>query len=415
MIPLTDSANGTSDALVNRVQQLRLNDQLASAKKGGGGSWLPWVLCGMLAVTWAFVGVRWYRATAKTDDAAPGTPAAASAARPSAGSGGGAPVAAGEIVFKLKGNLIPVLQIAVSPIDVGGEVTAIHFKEGDSVRKGHLLAVLRDNRYENERKTADASLKAAQARLAELLPESVRQVEKDQAKSEWEEAEASRVRADQELRRVTDLFARNVGVGKSDVEKAEADLRSMKARADRLDKSLKLLIEGPRKERVDAARADVGVAESRLREAERMVANCQIHAPIDGMILTKKSDIGSLVSPASFNVSASLCEIANLAQMEVEVDVPERQITKVRPGLDCEIVPDADPDKTYRGRVDRVMPIADDSKNVIKVRVQVFLPKGKDGGKDEVPGSFLKPKMSVSVTAKNQDFKPDPKSDQEWK
>lgn len=416
MITHTESANGTgNDALVNRVQQLRLNDQLGAAKKGGGGSWLPWVLCGMLAVTWAFVGVRWYKAAGtKTDDAAPGTaPAAASGARPSGGSAG--PVAAGEIVFKLKGNLIPVLQIAVSPIDVGGEVTEIHFKEGDSVKKGQLLAVLRDNRYENERKTADASLKAAQFRLAEILPESVRQVEKDQAKAEWEEAEASRVRADQELRRVTDLFARNVGVGRSDVEKAEADLRSMKARAERLDKSLKLLIEGPRRERMDAARADVAVAEARLREAERMVANCRIHAPIDGTILTKKSDVGSLVSPASFNVSASLCEIANLAQMEVEVDVPERQITKVRPGLDCEIVPDADPDKTYRGLVDRVMPIADDSKNVIKVRVRVILSKGQNGGKDEVAGSFLKPKMSVSVTAKNQPFKPDAKTDQEWK
>ena len=418
MITPTESANGTgNDALVNRVQQLRLNDTLASAKKGGGGSWLPWVLCAMLAVTWAGVGVRWYKAAGtKSDDAAPGGGApSGTAAKPSGGGGGAATVAAGEIVFQLKGNLIPALQIAVSPIDVGGEVTGVFFKEGDTVKKGQLLATLRDNRYENERKTADASLKAAQFRLAELLPESVRKVEKDQAKAEWDEAEAARVRADQELRRVTDLFARNVGVGRSDVEKAEADLRSMKARVERLDSALKLLVEGPRKEKIEAARADVAVAEARLKEAERMVVNCQIRAPIDGMILTKKSDVGSLVSPASFNVSASLCEIANLSQMEVEVDVPERQITKVRPGLDCVIAPDADPEKTYRGFVDRVMPIADDSKNVIKVRVRVILPKGQNGAKDEVPGSFLKPKMSVSVNAYNRDFKPDSKTDQEWK
>ena len=101
--------------------------------------------------------------------------------------------------------------------------------------------------------------------------------------------------------------------------------------------------------------------------------------------------------------SASLCEIANLAQLEVEVDVPERNILKVRPGLDCVLTPDADPEKTYRGFVDRVMPIADDSKNVIKVRIRVILPKGKDGGKDEVPGAFLKPKMSVSVNAYNRE------------
>ncbi|HUR55646.1 MAG TPA: efflux RND transporter periplasmic adaptor subunit [Gemmataceae bacterium] len=416
MISTSESVNGTpagGDALVNRVQQLRLNNQLGAAKKGGGGSWLPWVLCAMLAFTWAGVGVRWYRAVPgtkgeETPGASAGTPRSASGGAPQA-------VAAGEIVFQLKGNLIPALQIAVSPIDVGGEVTGIFFKEGDSVRKGQPLATLRDNRYENERKTADASLKAAEARLAELLPESVRQIEKDQAKAEWSEAEASRVRADQEFRRVTDLKSRGVGIGQSEVEKAEADLLGAKARVDRLDKALKMLIEGPRKEKITAARADVEVARSRLAEAERMVANCKIQAPIDGMILTKKSDVGSLVSPASFNVSASLCEIANLAQLEVEVDVPERNILKVRPGQECVLTPEADPSKTYRGFVDRVMPIADDSKNVIKVRVRVILPKGQGGAKDEVPGAFLKPKMSVNVNAYNRDFVPNAKTDQEWK
>ena len=358
--------------------------------------------------------MRWYRTAGPGTKGKDAPGPSAGAPRPSGGTAP-QPVAAGEIVFQLKGNLIPALQIAVSPIDVGGEVTEIHFKEGDTVKKGQLLAKLRDNRYENERKTADASLKAAQYRLAELLPESVRQIEKDQAKAEWDEAESTRVRADLELRRVNELRSRGVGIGLSDIEKADAELKSAKARVDRLDKSMKLLIEGPRKERIDAARADVAVAESRLAEATRMVENCKIRAPIDGMILTKKSDVGSLVSPASFNVSASLCEIANLAQMEVEVDVPERNILKVRPGLDCVLRPEADPSKTYRGFVDRVMPIADDSKNVIKVRVRVILPKGQNGAKDEVPGAFLKPKMSVNVDAYNRDFVPNAKTDQEWK
>ena len=414
MMSQHESANGTTtagDSLVNRVQQLRLSDQLGAAKKGGGGSWLPWVLCAMLAISWAFVGVRWRAAGPGPSDQA-AAPAATGTPRTASGTPAIPP---GEIVFQLKGNLIPALQIAVSPIDVGGEVTGVFFKEGDSVKKGHLLATLRDNRYENERKTADASLKAAQFRLAEILPESVRQVEKDQAKAEWDEAESTRVRADQELRRVNDLRNRGVGIGQSEVEKADADLKGAKARADRLKNAMTILTEGPRKEKIEAARADVEVAQSRLAEAARMVENCKIHAPIDGMILTKKSDVGSLVSPSSFNVSASLCEIANLAQLEVEVDVPERNILKVRPGLDCVLTPDADPEKTYRGFVDRVMPIADDSKNVIKVRIRVILPKGKDGGKDEVPGAFLKPKMSVSVNAYNREFVPSAATDQEWK
>jgi hypothetical protein len=100
----------------------------------------------------------------------------------------------------------------------------------------------------------------------------------------------------------------------------------------------------------------------------------------------------------SFNVAAALCEIADLSKLEVELDVPEREIAKVRPNLECKLVADADPNRVYRGRVDRVMPIADDSKNVIKVRVQVDLPPGEE------PGSFLKPKMSVTVTGYNREY-----------
>src|SRR5947208_12009773 len=110
---LNGPATATGD-LVNRVQQLRLDTQLGAAKSGGGGSWLPWVLCGLLALTWAGVGVRWYRAAQaeRTDD----TPTAAKPAGTSAA--GSAPVAPGEILLQLKGNLIPSFQIAVSPIDV---------------------------------------------------------------------------------------------------------------------------------------------------------------------------------------------------------------------------------------------------------------------------------------------------------
>src|SRR5439155_22430144 len=163
-------------------------------------------------------------------------------------------------------------------------------------------------------------------------------------------------------------------------EKAEADVNGAAARVTRLEKAYAMLVEGPRKEKIAAARADVAAALARKDEAKRMLDNCTITAPIDGTVLTKKADVGSLVSPAAFNVSATLCEIADLSKLEVEVDVPERQITRVRANLDCLIVADADPQRAYRGRVDRVMPIADDSKNVIKIRVQVILPPGEEAG-----------------------------------
>jgi HlyD family secretion protein len=394
------SANGD---LVNRVQQLRLKEEVGSVRRSGG-SWLPWVLCGMLALTWAGVGVRGYK-NAETDKPAD-APSASGAAPRTGGGAGPAAVAPGEIVFNLKGNLIPSLQIAASPVDVQGQVIELKYKEGDRVKKGDLLAKLDDRKYQNEFNSAKANFAAAVQRKLDLMPAAVRQEEKQELEAMWTEAEATRVQAKQEYERVKEQ--RPSGSSSiQDLEKAEAALKTANARVDKTSKTLSLLLQGARKEKVLAAEADEATAKARLDEAQRMLDNCVVRAPISGTILTKKADIGSLVSPMSFNVAASLCEIADLSKLEVEVDVPERQIGKVREKLDCTIFTDANESRVYRGFVDRIMPIADDSKNVVKVRVRVILPAG------EMAGSFLKPKMSATVTAYNRDFVPQP-GDQQW-
>ena len=398
----TDTHASANGDLVNRVQQLRLNDQLGAVGKRGGGSWLPWVLCGLLAITWAGVGVRWYRsAGTKTDDAA----APAGTARPST-SDAAAPVAAGEIVFQLKGNVIPALQLTLSPIDVGGEVVEINFKEGDRVQQNKVLAKLRDTRYRNEFNNAVATFRAAEQRYKDHLPAAVRPEEKQEMVAQIKEAEAVKRNAELQLDLIRQSLAKGSG-SQQDLYKAEADTSAAGERLNRLNRSNELMLAGSRVEKRDAAKGDMEAAKARMEEAKRLLDNCEIKAPIDGVILTKSADKGTLVSPMSFNVASGVCTMADLRQLEVEVDVPERQITKVRPGLDCQLIPDADPNKVYHGRVDRVMPIADDSKNVVKIRVRVFLPKGEE------PGALLRPKMAVTVLGYEREFKLQP-NDQPW-
>ncbi len=399
------SANGD---LVSRVQQLRLDNQVG-AVKSGGGSWLPWVLCALLAITWAGVGVRWYR-NAGTAPGDSGTAPAATPAAPSASgpAGGAADAAPGEILLQLKGNVIPSLQIAVSPTDVGGRVVEVHFKEGDRVKKDFILARLDPENYKRELEEAEYALAAANNRYLAEQPDAVRQIEVDQLTAELNEGIAARHSAEKEFER--QLMLRKSGsVSQQDYDVADANLRGAKARVVRLEKTLALLKAGPRKEKLLSLENDMKAAQARRDRAQWRLDNCAIKAPIDGTVLTKKADIGSLVSPMSFNVASSLCEIADLSKLEVEMDVPERQIKRVPENvrLDCRITADADPGRVYRGFVDRVMPIADDSKNVIKVRIRVILPKG------EVPGSFLKPKMSVTVVVYNREFAPEA-NDQPW-
>jgi HlyD family secretion protein len=389
----------TNGELINRVQQLRLDAQLGQGTGKSRGSWLPWVLCGMMAVAWAGVGARWYRAPDASAEAS-AQPAGSAGAKLS-GSGAttnqnsNQPAApAGALLLQIQGKLTPFLQINLSPDDVAGVVTHIYFKEGDRVKEGQLLAKIRNNHYLNDYEGAKAALASAQCRWDEMHPDSVREIEKEQARAELAEAEANRVRAKQDLERYTTSKASTV-VSPQDIDKAVADLRAAEFRVTRLKKALDILIEGPRPEKLLGAKADVQNAKARLEECDRLLKNCEVKAPINGTILTKVADPGVVVSPMSFNVASGICSMADLSDLEAEIDVREDQITLIKTGQECQVAALADPNRTYKGRVDRVMPIADDNKNTIKVRVKVQLPA------TEEPGSFLKPKMTTVVRIYN--------------
>jgi multidrug efflux pump subunit AcrA (membrane-fusion protein) len=350
----------------------------------------------MMAVTWAGVGARWYRSPDATSAAgAPASGAAKQAGASTSAPAGNQPdVPAGALVLQIKGTLIPFLQINLSPDDVAGVVTEIHFKEGDRVKEGQVLARIRDNRYRNDLKAAVAALESAKCRWDEMHPNSVRPIEKEQAEAELAEAEATRVRAKQDLERYTSQKASSV-VSAQDIDKAVSDLKAAEFRVIRLRKTLEILVDGPRKEKLLGAEADRLNAEAKLEECKRLLANCEVRAPIDGTILTKVADPGVVVSPMSFNVASGICSMADLSDLEAEIDVREDQIAQIKLGQECQVAAMADQNRVYKGRVDRVMPIADDTKNTIKVRVKVLLPPGEE------PGSFLKPKMSTVVRVYN--------------
>ena len=404
---LATSVNGE---LADRVQQLRLDNQLgAGTARPPGGSWLPWILCGLLAVTWAGVGVRWYKSAPQKDDA-PGGPSAPG----STGTGGSGPPEAGAMVTQLKGIVIPSLQVNLSPRDVAAEITEIYFAEGKRVKQGDKLATLLDHQYANRLKTEEATVKAAEAQQKRataakasaeaLVAKSESALAAAKARVTRAVAFVERAKADfdqaEQQNRAGTIASTEYQKFKADKLAADADLIAANADVKAAEQSVLAAKEDVKTaiSNVTAAAADLGAAESRRDEAARLVKNCTITAPIDGTILTKVADKGALVSPMSFNVAAGICTIADLSKLEVEIDVPERQITRLKPGQSCLLQADADPTRAYRGVVDRVMPIADDTKNVVKVRIRAYLPK------TEEQGAFLKPKMGITATVHERPF-----------
>jgi hypothetical protein len=175
----------------------------------------------------------------------------------------------------------------------------------------------------------------------------------------------------------------------------------MKRRVERLSFAYELMKQGPRKERKAAAENDYNVAKADRERAEWRLDNCEVRAPISGHILTKKAEKGNLVNPLAFTISGSLCDMANLAELEIDLSVQERDIARVEKGQACTVMPEAFQNhqpfrqrhpRGYDGHVIRLMPIGDRSKGAINVRVKV-----ENIPEDEI-GKILKPEMSVLVS-----------------
>jgi RND family efflux transporter MFP subunit len=124
--------------------------------------------------------------------------------------------------------------------------------------------------------------------------------------------------------------------------------------------------------RLKRSLAQVTAAEAAQRAAEVAVEYTLIRAPFDAVVLTKNADIGDIVTPlgAAANAKAAVVTIADLSSLQVEVDVSESNLSKVRPGQPCEITLDALPDRRFRGAVHMIVPTADRTKASVLVKVR---------------------------------------------
>jgi multidrug resistance efflux pump len=370
-------------SLADRVKELELAGKLDVPKAGGGTNWLPWLLCGLLAVGWAGFAVMWYRPPPPKTNEPP--PSAAAALKPTPG-----PDA---VTLEVKGYLIPTQSISISPIDVAGRVVELNIEEGMSFKKGDILAKIDSTPYEAQLAEAKANMLAAKARWVEADVGS-RPEEIDQALAELEDAKAQLEQYRREWARFQ--AQKTLSVTTHDYEQAEAAYLTGKRRVDAKQKAYDLVKLGPRQERKDSAKAEYEAAVARLKQADWKLENCTIRSPVTGVILTKKAEIGSLINPVVGGVSTNLCDIADLRKLEVDLEVNERDIAKVRLNQACRVKADAYPDRPYEAYVERVMPVANRAKSVVPVRIKV-IPR-----LDETQGQYLKPEMGVTVTFLNR-------------
>jgi multidrug resistance efflux pump len=286
-----------------------------------------------------------------------------------------------------KGYIVPRRKILVSP-QVNGRLLKVLFEEGQRVKQDQVLAEIETTDFAAEYQRALASRESSQQRLQELEAGN-RPEEIAQAEAELAEARAQLPQAESEWKRNRELRQSRT-ISQLEFEQSEAAYLSLKKKVDRLQAALTLMHKGPREERIAAARAEVRQAEAEVTRAKWRLDNCTVRAPIAGTILRKNAEEGNIVNPVAFNGSFSLCDMADLSDLEVELFIQERDVARVFVGQSCQVRTEAYPDRPYRGVVSRLMPIADRAKGAIPVRVKLTVPADEEG-------VYLKPEMGAVV------------------
>jgi RND family efflux transporter MFP subunit len=189
--------------------------------------------------------------------------------------------------------------------------------------------------------------------------------------------EGDRVKEGQVIARIEDGDVRaQLAQAEANVAMAKADLHDAETSRDRqktlLDRNLASQSDFDAAEaRFERVQATIGVAQAGVDAARVAVENTVVRAPFDGTVLTKSADVGEVVSPLTGGAlsKASVVTLADLASLQVEVDVSESNLAQVTIGEPCEIILDAYPDVRYAGAVAKIVPTADRAKATVQVKV----------------------------------------------
>ena len=333
-----DSKSASLDAL-------RIDRSQGAASRGRGGWW--WLLLLLLAVAGAG-GWWWLR---MRDKPAPKPAQVEQRDTTRGGNGRDLSNEIGRVLLNASGYVTTRLQATVSS-KVTGKVAEILIEEGKQVEKGQVIAKL------------DASNVEAGLHLAEAQLESVRRV--------LAETEPMVNYTTREMQRFT-LLEGSKSVSKSDLAKAEADAKTQLAKLERLA-------------------ADIKVAERQVDSWKQQLDDMTIRAPFSGVVTTKDSQPGEMISPMSAGgfTRTGICTLVDMASLEIEVDVGESFINRVRAGQTTEATLDAYPEWKIPGKVIAIIPTADRQKATVKVRV----------GFDHLDPRIL-PQMGVKVAFLN--------------
>lgn len=316
------------------------------------------------------------------------------------------PVEAQAVTLRItaSGTVQPVQSVNVSP-KATGRLEALYVEQGDRVVQGQVIARMENDDLQSDVRQAQAAVVQAQARVAQARsgsrPQEIRQAEAsvEQAQSQVAAAQSrldlaqSRLSRNQFLAAEGAISQDDLDAARNEADNARATLEQARAALREAQSRLGLVQSGSRQEEIQIAEAQLAEAQARQQAAEVRLEDTIVRAPFDGIVTQKYATAGAFVAPAtsaSEATSATSTAIVAIAQgLEVLAEVPEEDISQIRPGQLVEIIADAYPDQRFEGRVRLVAPEAIVRQTVTLFQVRVDLLTGQDQ---------LRSGMNVDVT-----------------
>lgn len=235
---------------------------------------------------------------------------------------------------------------------VGGRVAEVLFQEGDRVDTGQTVARLDAKPYRDEERLALARQSQAAAILQKMEAGS-RPQEIAQAEAQVVERQATLHNLQLEYRRSQNLV-QSGAISRQSFDNVTARLHEAEARLATAQEGLRLARDGFRAEDIAAARANLQAADAGLAGTRTRLADTEIKAPAEGIILTRVEEPGAIVQGGQTVTVLSLVD-----PIWVRAYVEEPDLGRVQPGMVAEVYTDTAPHKPYRGHVGFISPEAE--------------------------------------------------------
>jgi HlyD family secretion protein len=225
------------------------------------------------------------------------------------------------------GKVYPVVEVKLSP-DISGEIVELNVMEGDSVKKGQVLARIYADIYATQRDQASAIVNQQQAQVANVSSsiEALR-AQLDQAKKTY----------DMQKQLLDDKV-----ISQSEFNTADAGYKTAQANYNAA------------KQTIRGSQAGVQSARAALSKANKDISRATLESPMDGVVSLLNVKKGERVVGSSLMAGTEMMRIADLRQIEVRVDVGENDIPKIHLGDSASVEVDAYNNRKFKGIVTQI-------------------------------------------------------------